>query len=357
MAFNVIFTGDTMYDQSDMAAYAHGAGGVVFENVNRAVTNSRQGRGIEVLLVQGTWPLGRKPSKKTSDAEKCGSKVTIISDEMFMARDVVKESKRRLDDAAVNTQKPNPRPRPATLALALVTHTPCSGAVPTPCPVPPAPQKGANMADPSKKLKEPKEPKKKIKATGGSSTDIETNQEVLIGIEPEFDMPPGKTKEDLQNIIMKYKSDTLMPLQEAPIEVQRDFRDATIRFDQIITTFVLILTDDNEKNKKIISTGIASFTNIAHELGWRKNYVGASMRSKLVGEVQLDRSIVSKGRMTRRGTPSPHPAPHHSDCLALPLTYDRQPQKVFALHRSQHSPPGMAAANDDLQRGCHAHGR
>jgi hypothetical protein len=101
MTFNVIFTGDTMYDQSDMAAYARGAGGVVFDDVNRAVTNSRRGRGLEVLLVQGTWGLGRKPSKKTSDAVKYGSEVTILSDEMFMARDGVKESKRLVKESMI----------------------------------------------------------------------------------------------------------------------------------------------------------------------------------------------------------------------------------------------------------------
>jgi hypothetical protein len=354
--FNVIFTGDTMYDQSDMESYAKGAGGVVFEDVNRAVTNYRQGGGLEVLLVQGSWGVGRKPSRKTLDAMKYGSEVTIVSDEIFMARDGIKESKRRLDEEAAVNAPSTPRPRPAALALALVTLTPCSRAVPTPCPVPPAPQKGAKKADPSKKPKEPKEPKKKIKATGGSSTDIETNQEVLLGIEPEFDMPPGKTKEDLQNIIMKYKSDSFMPLQEAPVEVKRDFRDATIPFDKIITTLVLILTVSKVDNVTIISTGMESFTNIAHELRWRHTYVGASMRTKLVGEVVLDRSISTKGTMTRRGTPSPHPAPHHSDCL-MPLTCHRRTQKNVALHWPQHSPAGLAATNDDFRGGFHAQGR
>ena len=231
-------------------------------------------------------------------------------------------------------------------------HAPCLRRAPCP----PAPQKGAKKADPSKKPKEPKEPKKKIKATGGSSTDIETNQEVLLGIEPEFDMPPGKTKEDLQNIIMKYKSDSFMPLQEAPVEVKRDFRDATIPFDKIITTLVLILTVSKVDNVTIISTGLESFTNIAHELRWRHTYVGASMRTTLVGEVVLDRSISTKGTMTKRGTPSPHPAPHHSDCL-MPLTCHRRTQKNVALHWPQHSPASLAATNDDFRGGFHAQGR
>lgn len=146
--FNVIFTGDTMYDQSDMGSYAKGAGGVVFEDVNRAVTNYRQGGGLEVLLVQGSWGVGRKPSRKTLDAMKYGSEVTIVSDEIFMARDGIKDSKRRLDEEAAVNAPSTPRPRPAALALALVTLTPCSRAVPTPCPVPPRAAEGRQKGGP-----------------------------------------------------------------------------------------------------------------------------------------------------------------------------------------------------------------
>ena len=42
-----------------------------------------------------------------------------------------------------------------------------------------------------------------------------------------------------------------------------------------------------------------------------------------------------------------------ADDLELPQAHT----KNFALHRPQHSPPGVAAANDDLRRGCHAQGR
>ena len=39
---------------------------------------SRQVGGREVLLVQGLWPTGCNPSKKTKEASKPGSNVTIL---------------------------------------------------------------------------------------------------------------------------------------------------------------------------------------------------------------------------------------------------------------------------------------
>jgi hypothetical protein len=165
-----------------------------------------------------------------------------------------------------------------------------------------------------KKPKEPEEPK-----TGGSvqSTNIET-EEVLYGIEPEFKLPSSTTPEDLEKIIKNKITENFMPLKEAPDQVRRDIGDVDIPFDQIITTFVLILTDNSEMNAAILSTGLHAFVEIARDLGWMHVYVGASMRTLSMDNVILDRSITTKGTMTRRGKPSPPTRPTTLNVLLCP---------------------------------------
>ena len=325
--FYVSFTGDTLYKQSDMAAIARGAGGVVYGDVTRAVADASKskarGREVEVLLVQGAWVTGRAPSRKTKDASKPGSNVTILKDTEFLERDDIKLSKRRLDEAVSVKTHALPSPRPHTV-------TPCSRAVPTKClrrARAPAPQRGDNeevpdhddlddfqVKQPQKKPKEPEEPK-----TGGSvqSTNIET-EEVLYGIEPEFKLPSSTTPEDLEKIIKNKITENFMPLKEAPDQVRRDIGDVDIPFDQIITTFVLILTDNSEMNAAILSTGLHAFVEIARDLGWMHVYVGASMRTLSMDNVILDRSITTKGTMTRRGKPSPPTRPTTLNVLLCP---------------------------------------
>ena len=73
--------------------------------------------------------------------------------------------------------------------------------------------------------------------------------------------------------------------------VRSSFRSADIPSDKIIDTFVLILTQNAELNAAIISTGLQSFVQIAKKLGWIYDYVGGSMKSKLVGTINLKRSV------------------------------------------------------------------
>ena len=99
--------------------------------------------------------------------------------------------------------------------------------------------------------------------------------------------------------------------------VRSSFRSVDIPSEKIIDTFVLILTENAELNAAIISTGLQSFVEIAKKLGWIYGYVGGTMKSKLVGGIDLTRSVPIRGTMQKPGSHSPiaHPHPH-----AHPLT-------------------------------------
>ena len=141
---------------------------------------------------------------------------------------------------------------------------------------------------------------------GEGEGEREGEAEALLGEDPVYNLPPSV---DLNKIIAGRSTDSLMLLNDAPLEVRKGFNSVNIPSEKIALTLVLILTKDPLKNKKIIDDGLKAFVGIAVDIGWKWIYVGASMRSTQLGMVRLDRSIPTKGVQLARGLP-PHPKLH-----------------------------------------------
>jgi hypothetical protein len=91
--------------------------------------------------------------------------------------------------------------------------------------------------------------------------------------------------------------------------VQEDFKSVEIPSTKIAAIFVLILTANSLANETIINEGLKAFVNIAKLINMDFGYVGASMLTKLLGNVKLTRSVPIKGTQRRKGLPAP--ATHH----------------------------------------------
>jgi hypothetical protein len=127
----------------------------------------------------------------------------------------------------------------------------------------------------------------------------------VLGTAPVYQLPPDITPDQYKQIVGAHTSESFVTLKNAPAEVRTSFRSVDIPLDKIIDTFVLILNENAELNEAIISTGLQSFVQIAKKLGWIYVYVGGTMRSKLVGNVDLTRSVPMRGTMQSPGSPSP----------------------------------------------------
>ncbi len=67
----------------------------------------------------------------------------------------------------------------------------------------------------------------------------------------------------------------------------------------------VILTEDLLANDTIIDEGLRAFVAIVKDPGWQYGYVGASIKTRLLGPVKLERSIPVKGTQRRKGLPAP----------------------------------------------------
>ena len=174
----------------------------------------------------------------------------------------------------------------------------------------------------------------------------EGEAEALLGEDPVYNLPPSV---DLNKIIAGRSTDSLMLLNDAPLEVRKGFNSVNIPSEKIALTLVLILTKDPLKNKKIIDDGLKAFVGIAVDIGWKWIYVGASMRSTQLGMVRLDRSIPTKGVQLGRGLPAPPETPPRPAIHTLSLTAcltalcQRAKQEDITLHGLQ-PPLGHLAA-------------
>ena len=294
--FHVCFTGDATHHRDDMITIAMGAKGIYYQDLDRAVYDSRK-TNCPVYLVTGR----NGSSQKIAFAEKAGTRVTIMTHTAFLELEDINESAERL----LNLQAVNSTPRahahpPPAQAQAL-----CSRAVPR---APRAaqeidsPDSDFEVAVPAKK--KPKAKTTEVKSVGEAEHEA-IPEEAVLGIAPVYQLPPDMTPDKYKQIVGPHITSSFVKLSEAPAEVRSSFRSVDIPSEKIIDTFVLILTENAELNAAIISTGLQSFVQIAKKLGWIYGYVGGTMRSKLVGSVDLKRSVPTRGTMQRPGSPSP----------------------------------------------------
>jgi len=157
------------------------------------------------------------------------------------------------------------------------------------------------VAVPAKK--KPKAKTTKEKSVGEAEVE-EIPEEPVLGIAPVYELPPDINPDQYKQIIGPHISESFVTLNDAPAEVRKSFDSIYIPREKIIDTFVLILSPNEELNAAIISSGLQSFVKIVKDLGWLYTYVGGTMRSLLVGGVDLDRSVPSRGTMQRPGSPS-----------------------------------------------------
>ena len=165
-----------------------------------------------------------------------------------------------------------------------------------------SPDSDFEVAVPAKK--KPKAKTTEVKSVGEAEHEA-IPEEAVLGIAPVYELPPDMTPDKYKQIVGPHITSSFLKLSEAPAEVRRSFHSVNIPFTKIIDTFVLILTENAELNTAIISTGLQAFTEIAKKLGWSYGYVGGTMRSKLVGSIDLNRSVPVRGTMQRPGSPSP----------------------------------------------------
>jgi hypothetical protein len=69
----------------------------------------------------------------------------------------------------------------------------------------------------------------------------------------------------------------------------------------------VILTEDLLANDTIIDEGLRAFVAIVKDPGWQYGYVGALIKTRLLGPVKLESSIPVKGTQLRKGLPAPPP--------------------------------------------------
>ena len=157
------------------------------------------------------------------------------------------------------------------------------------------------VAVPAKKKPKAKTTKEK---SVGEAEHEEIPEEPVLGIAPVYELPPDINPDQYKQIIGPHISESFVTLNDAPAEVRKSFHSIYIPCEKIIDTFVLILSPNEELNAAIISSGLQSFVKIVKNLGWIYTYVGSTMRSMLVGQVVLDRSVPMRGTMQRPGSPS-----------------------------------------------------
>ena len=329
--FHVCFTGDATHHRDDMIRIAMGAKGTYYTELDRAMYDARK-TNCPVYLV-----VGRKgSSKKIALAQKAGSLVRIMPHTDFLELEDIKEEVERLFKLqAVNSTPRAPAPAAQAQALCFIRAVPRAPRAAQEIDSPYSdsdsdsdpnlnpdldPDFDFEMSVPKKKLKVPKKkpkvPKKKPKEADDAEHEA-IPEEAVLGIAPVYKLPPDMTPDKYKQIIGGHITESFVKLMDAPAEVRNSFRSVDIPFEKIIDTFVLILTENAELNAAIISTGLQSFVEIAKKLGWIYGYVGGTMKSKLVGGIDLTRSVPIRGTMQKPGSHSPiaHPHPH-----AHPLT-------------------------------------
>ena len=324
--FHVCFTGDATHHRDDMIRIAMGAKGTYYTELDRAMYDARK-TNCPVYLV-----VGRKgSSKKIALAQKAGSLVRIMPHTDFLELEDIKEEVERLFKLqAVNSTPRAPAPAAQAQALCFIRAVPRAPRAAQEIDSPYSdsdsdsdpdldpdldPDFDFEMSVPKKKLKVPKKkpkvPKKKPKEARDDLEEADDAEheaipaEAVLGIAPVYQLPPDMTPDKYKQIVGPHITSSFVKLSEAPAEVRSSFRSADIPTEKIIDTFVLILTENAELNAAIISTGLQAFVEIAKKLGWNYGYVGGTMRSKLVGSIDLSRSVPTRGTMQRPGSPSP----------------------------------------------------
>jgi hypothetical protein len=181
----------------------------------------------------------------------------------------------------------------------------------------------------------------------------EGEAQALLGEDPVYKLDPSI---DIEKITSAHcNSTSFMLLSKAPQAVQTDFSSVEIPKGKIASTFVMILTTNLLANETIINEGLRAFIAIVKLLGWKYCYVGASMKTRLLGPVRLERSIPIKGTQLRKGLPAPLPnitPPFVSNLLAF--CDHRWGKKDIPLHGTQRPAGGLAAKGPNVQGARHS---